>query len=322
MKNALLLIIVGAALALSSCKNHYRISVKEPAVIKLPEDTKVIGVINNVTDENSPEKLIAMILGSEQLNGNVAAAERAVDGVLRALSDSRTMRGQIFEIDSTHFNSEGKLNWTVLDSIARVNGIDGFVELSEIRTVSPVGGTVLASATGQKNNKLKGTLFINVHVVSSGVTHERFSVNRSYNVPVSGSTNIIEILNDVNRKKEYYRALGFSMGYDAGELIYPNWVWVGRMYYTRGTPAIKRAKDMLKHGNWDIAEKQLLMDEEIDRVGKRGRVLYNLALVKEAQGEIDLAILFAERASLECGNKEANEYLVKLRQRKRQMEEQ
>lgn len=322
MKNFLLLAIIGVTVVLSSCKNHYRITVKEPAVIKLPEDTKVIGVINNVTRDNSPEEVIATMMGSQQLNGNVAAAERAVDGVLRALGDSRSMRGQIFEIDSTHFNTEGELNWTVLDSIARANGIDGFIELSEIRTVSPVGGMVLASATGQTNHKLRGTLFINVHVVSSGVTHYRFSVNRSYNIPVSGSTNIIDILNDVNRKKEYYRALGFNMGYDAGELVYPNWVWVGRMYYTRGTPAIKRAKDMLRHGNWDIAEKQLLMDEEYEKEGKRGRVLYNLALVKEAQGEIDLAILFAERASLECGNKEANEYLVKLRQRKRQMEEQ
>lgn len=320
MRTLILLSLVLLGLSFQSCKHSYRISVKEPAVIKIPQDTKVIGIINNVNQENSPEKVIASMLGSQQLNGNVAAAERAVDGVLRALSDSQDLRGEIVEMDSAYL-SNGKLNWDVLDSLAAARGIDGFIELSEIRTVSPVGGTVLANAAGQQNNRLSGTLFMNVHVVSTGEDHERFSVNKTYNIPISGSTNIIDILNDIQRKREYYRALGFQLGYRAGELVYPNWEWVGRKYYTRGTPALKAAKDMLRNGNWDIAEKRLLMDEEYKKLNKRGRVLFNLALVKEAQGEIDMAIQYAERSALECDNKEANEYLVKLRLRKRQIEE-
>lgn len=320
MRTLTLLSFVLLAITFQSCKHSYRISVKEPAVIKIPQEAKVIGVINNVNQENSPEKVIASMLGSEQLNGNVVAAERAVDGVLRALSNSRDLRGEIVEMDSAYL-SNGELNWDILDSLAAERGIDGFIELSELRTVSPVGGTVLANATGQQNNRLTGTLFMNMHVVSTGENHQRFSVNRTYNIPISGSTNIIDILNDVQRKREYYRALGFQLGFRAGELIYPNWVWVGRTYYTRGTPAVKASKDMLRNGNWDIAEKRLLMDEEFANVKKRGRVLFNLALVNEAQGEIDLAIQYAERAALECDNKEANEYLVKLRLRKRQLEE-
>jgi hypothetical protein len=162
---------------------------------------------------------------------------------------------------------------------------------------------------------------MNVHVVATGENHERFSVVRSYNIPISGSTNIIDILNDIQRKREYYRALGFQLGYRAGSLIYPNWVWVSRKYFTRGTPAVKRARHMLREGNWDIAERTLLQDEEYPKLGKRGRVLFNLALAKEGQGELDDAILFAERAAMECGNRHANEYLVQLRNRKWQMEQ-
>ncbi len=319
MNRSLILATLLLTSLLFSCKHSYRISVKEPAVIRLPDDVKVIGVINNVNEENSPEKVIASMLGAEQLNGNVTAAERAIDGVLRALSDSQNMRGEIIEMDSTYI-VDGKMNWSLLDSIATARGIDGFIELTELRTISPVGGTVLANAAGQTSNRLSGTLFINVHVVSTGENHQRYSVNKTYDIPISGSTSIVDILNDVQRKREYYRALGFQLGYRAGELVYPNWVWVGRKYYTRGTPAVKRAKNMLREGNWDIAERQLLIDEDYKKEGKRGRVLFNLALVKEAQGEIDLAILYAERAAFECGNKEANAYLVKLRNRKRQME--
>lgn len=320
MRNLLLLFVLGLFLTLFSCKNAYRITVKEPALIPLPAETKVIGVINNVTQENSPEKVITAILGSQSLNGNVVAAERAVDGVLRALTNSRDMRGEIFEIDSSHLDVNGDLDWEILDSIAKVRGIDGFVELSEIRTVSPIGGTVVANATGQTRNRLTGTIFMNVHVVATGENFERFSARESYNIPISGSTNIIDLLNDIQRKREYYRALGFELGFEAGQMIYPNWVWVGRKYYTRGTPAIKRARHMLREGNWDLAEQTLLQDEEYHKRGKRARVLFNLALAKEGQGELDLAIKFAERAAAESGSKLANEYLMILRNRKRQME--
>lgn len=321
MRLYLLLVVSGLLLVTSSCKHSYRISVRQPAVIPLPPDTKLIGVINNVNDENSPEKVVASLLGSQTINGNVTASERAVDGVLRALNDSRDMRGEIFEVDSSHFDANGDLDWVILDSIAEERGIHGFLELDEIRTVSPVGGTVVANATGQRRYRLSGTLFTNIHVVSTGENHERFSVHRNYNIPVSGSTNIVDILNDIQRKREFYRALGFQLGYRAGSLIYPNWVWVNRKYFTRGTPAIKRAKNMLRQGNWDLAERTLLQDEEYKKMGKRGRVLFNLALAKEGQGELDMAILFAERAAMECGNRHANEYLVQLRNRKWQMEQ-
>ncbi len=320
MRTLLLLAVSALFLALSSCKHSYRITVKEPAVIPLPSDTKVIGVINNVTDVNSPQKPLAAILNSAELNGNVAAAERAVDGVLRALTNSRDMRGEIFEIDSSHFDSSGNLDWAILDSIAAEQGIDGFVELNEIRTVSPIGGTILANATGQTRHRLTGTIFMNVHVVATGENFERNSATRSYNIPISGSTNIIDLMNDLQRRREFYRALGFELGFAVGSMIYPNWVWVGRKYYTRGTPAIKRAKHMLRQGNWDLAERTLLNDEEYHKRRKRARVLFNLALANEGQGELDNAILYAERAAAEGGGKLVNEYLMTLRNRRTQME--
>lgn len=320
MRTLLLLVVSGLFITVSSCKHSYRISVKEPAVIPLPSDTKVIGVINNVTDANSPQKPIAAILNSAELNGNVAAAERAVDGILRALTNSRDMRGEIFNLDSTHFASNGDLDWDILDSIAKVRGIDGFVELNELRTVSPVGGAIMANATGQTRYRLTGTVFMNVHIVATGENFERFSATRSYNIPTSGSTNIIDLMNDLQRRREFYRALGFELGFRVGSMIYPNWVWVGRKYYTRGTPAVRNARHMLREGNWDLAEKTLLQDEEYHKRGKRARVLFNLALANEGQGDLDNAILFAERAASEGGSKLANEYLQTLRNRKRQLE--
>ncbi|NRA13852.1 MAG: hypothetical protein HRT57_18070, partial [Crocinitomicaceae bacterium] len=215
---------------------------------------------------------------------------------------------------------DGSLNWNFIDSLGRIQGIDAFVELNELRSVAPVGGSVIAIATGKLSTKLEGTLFVNIHVVKTGFDFERFSVDRSYNIPLSTSGSPIAVLGDIQKKRKYYRKLGFSLGYEAAELIYTHRIWVNRMFYNGGSRALKAAKPMMKSGNWDIAEKELLQDVDNGKLKARGRVLFNLALVKEGQVEIDEAIAYAEQAALEYYDKEANNYLVKLRKRKRIME--
>lgn len=315
-----LIFILLIGLATQSCKTHFRISVKEPAVVKMPEEVKNFGIVNNVDNTNSPEKILATMVGASSINGNVLASERAVDGVLRALEQSGYLKGELLNVaDSMHFES-GELNWVYIDSVSKARNLQGLVELVEVRTTSPVGGTVVAAATGQRSSRLDGTLVVNYYIAGTHDRFERYSVHYKYNVPLSGSMTLIDVLNDIQRKKEYFRALGFQLGYNAGKLIYPNWVWVNRTFYNKGSKNLKRAKPMIREGNWDIAEKQLIddVDHKSDKV--KGRTLYNLALIKEGQGEIDVAIEYAERSAL-AGNKLANEYLKQLRRRKRDMEQ-
>ena len=318
MKRSLTFFI--AIIVLSSCKTSFRISVKEPAVIAIPDHALKFGIINNVDDENSPEKIVGAVLTGQQLNSNKAAAERAVDGVHRALENSNRLSGLTIQTDSVR-NEDGSINWAYLDSTAVKNKLDGFIEIAEIRTVSPVGGTVLASAQGSSSSKLEGTAYVNYYLTDNHWTQERMAVYSYYNIPTSGTGSVIDILNDVQKKKQYYRELGFNLGFKAGKLIYPNWVWVSRQYYTKGSKELKRAKPMIQKGNWDIAEKQLLYG--IDHTGNkaRGRTYFNLALVKEGQGDVDKAIEYAEIAALEYGVKLANDYLRTLKQRKIQLEQ-
>ncbi|MDX1652253.1 MAG: DUF6340 family protein [Brumimicrobium sp.] len=321
MKYYILFLLVGG-LFLQGCKTSFRISVKEPAVVKIPENATRFGVINNVDSENSPEKKIAgVIMGTEQINGNVEAAKRAVDGALRALENSSNLKGQSLPELSEIRDVNGVIEWEKLKEIAKEKELDGFIELTQMESVAPVGGSVLANASGQNNMRLEGTMFVNYYLVDGEQKYERYKVYHVYNIPTSGTNSVVGILNDVRRKREYYEALGFQLGYKSAALIYPNWVWVHRKYYTKGNSVLKRAKPMIQKGNWDIAEEQLTMglSERSDRI--RGRVLYNLALVKEGQGQIDEAIKYAKEASLECGNKLANDYLVILRERKWQMEQ-
>lgn len=315
------LIFIGVVCLLSlSCKTRFRISVKEPAVVDLPNNARSFGIVNAVNQENSPEQKIAgAVLGTEQINGNEEAAERAVEGALRALGRSNSLQGTKVPQLKDVYNADGSVNWRLLDSIAEKEGLDGFIELSRLETQTPVGGTVVANATGQNNMRLDGSLYINTYIINNRLAIEQYKVFHRYTIPTSGSTSIINILNDSQRKTEYFKALGFQLGYEAAELLYPNWEWVGRTFYNKGSKILRRAKPMIYEGNWDIAEEQLEMGirAKSDRV--RGRVLYNLALVHEGQGELDQAIKYAKESALSCGNKLANDYLRILKRRKQQI---
>lgn len=304
---------------LGACKTSFRISVKEPAIVKIPSDVRTVGVLNNVTEENSPEKVIEILFRSQSVNGNTVASERAVEGVLRGLGRSSNLIGKTL-LNVQIQDENGVINWLKVDSICNAQNIEAILELTEVQTISPVGGSLLASATGQSSTKLEGYLYANVYVANTHEVQEKLRARRFYDIPLSGTMSIIDVLNDVKRKQEYYRALGYELGYGMAQLIYPNWVWVNRDYYTKGSSVLKRARPMIKEGNWDIAEQQLLRDTDNNKEKIRGRVLFNLSLVKEGQGDIDSAIMYAEKSALDCGDKLANNYLVQLRRRKAQME--
>lgn len=316
----LLLIIITAILFLPSCKTSFRISVLEPAIAKIPENVQRYAVINEVDETNSPDQVVGAILMGEQVNSNVIAAERALDGVLRALEESGNLKGEILMNAGEFRTSDGELNWKYIDTLAKKRDVQGFIEFVEMRTTSPLASTIQVTASGSRTARIEGTLFVNVYVANSHEKYERYWIRRSYNVPMSGTMTLTTIMADAKRKRDYYRALGFDLGYGAGRLVYPNWVWVNRDYYTKGSAALKRAKPMIQKGNWDIAEKQLMMDIDNRSDKVRRRVLFNMALVKEGQGDLGAAINYAEQSALE-GDKMANDYLQKLKRRRDQLAE-
>lgn len=300
--------------------SSFRISVIEPAEIKIPSDIQRVGIINLVNNRNSPEQTAAdIVLGGQQINGNIVAAERAVDGIINSLNHSRNMHGEKVNQDDLKELSEA-VAWDSIMARAQRRGLHAVLVMTELRSVSPLGGTIVGNVTGQNNSKLEGILHYEIRTLDDGGRIEGLTCRSVYNIPISGSTNVIDILSDVARKREAYRSMGYNLGYRAASRLYPNWVWVDRDYYNKGSRDLKAAKPMIRSGNWDIAEKQLNQDIDNGKIKIRGRVLYNMALVKEGQGYIDEAITYAERSALECYNKKANEYLVKLKRRKRQLE--
>jgi hypothetical protein len=315
MRNSLIILLsLFTALLFSACKTSFRISVRTPPVIQLDNNVTKLLVINNITEENSPEKALTQVLQGQQRNGNLMAAEQTVIGIMRSLDESGVLKGVLGASQSLR-NSDQTVNWKNVDSICAAMGVQGIIELERFESQAPIGGTVLANATGQTRSPLRGSAYTNIYLSTIHVHADQIDIHEVYNIPTSGNTNPLNLLNDVMRKREYYGHLGFSIGYRIGSLFYSRWVWVNRQYYNKGSRQLRMAKRLIRHGNWDIAEKQLESSIHSHKNKVAGRSKYNMALIYEGQGRIHEAIEMAEKAAFENGTKLAYRYINTLKRR-------
>ncbi len=300
-------------LTLASCKSSFNISVVTPAPILLNEQTTRIILVNNVTQANSPDKLLLQALQGQALNGNVAAAEQCIIGLNRSLEDSRYL--QATTINPLVLRNGNEIDWMRVDSICQAQGAHAIIEIETFQSQAPVGGTIAANATGQTRSPLRGWGYFNFYVPATREYLHRLEVGDIYYMQTAGNMNPLAMLNDVMRKRELFGHLGRSVGYRAGQMFYPHWIWVGRRYYNKGSAGLRRAKRPIRFGNWNIAE-QILLTEINNRSNKvAGRAKYNLALVYEGQGRLEEAVAMAERSAAEHGTRLAYDYINVLKRR-------
>jgi hypothetical protein len=311
---AQLIFIAALVVFITSCKTSFRISVRRPPAVQLDESVQTFLILNNVTEQNSPDKLLQQVLQGQQYNGNVVAAERSVQGIMRSLEDSRWYKGVSLSPVQLR-NHDLSINWAKVDSVAAAMGADGIIEIESFDSQAPVGGTVLANATGQTRVPLRGSAYVNVYIAQSHLHLDRLDFHEVYNIPISGTINPLNMINDVIRKREYYHHLGQNIGYRIGGLFYSNWVWVNRTYYNKGSRELRMAKRLIHFGNWDLAEKQLANAVNSHKNKVAGRAKYNTALALEGQGRLDDALAMAERAAFENGTKLAYNYINILKRR-------
>jgi tetratricopeptide (TPR) repeat protein len=298
---------------LSSCMTSFRITVEKPAVIDLPNDVKKLVVIDN-TDKGKAkvEAVIDGVLSGEQVNGDKMAASVFPDGVMQSLRNGNYVAERVDK--QLIKNESGRINSSSLDSIFKENEAQAIIVLDKFDSDAPIGGVVLGNVLGQSQNTIIGRATISVYC-QSNLTMENVLVTERFVIPTSGSTNPLALLQDVVNKRKWYADLGRATGAMAGSYFYSPWVWTDRDFYNKGSKSLRRAKKMIYHGNWDIAEKKLLplLDSPKEKV--QARASYNLALVYEGQGRLDDAIAMAEKSALEFNCKKAPYYLQQLKYR-------
>jgi hypothetical protein len=305
-------IFLALALTLSSCsKKSFRISVTRPAQIAVPDGISSFIILNNVNDSNSPDELLKQALTGQQPNGNILAADQAVTGLLRAFDDSRYYRGIVLRNINVR-DGQRLVNWAVVDSMCAANDAQGVIEIEYFTSQAPIGGVVLGNVLGAGNHPLRGAAFVNIYLPGFQSHLERLDYNDVFNIPISGTINPLNILTDVMRKREYYGALGFSIGRRIGASMTPSWFWADRVYFKKGSREIRMSRNLIRRGHWDLAERQLTPALSHHKRRARGRAMFNMALVYEGQGHLSKAIEMAERSAFETNTRPAYKYINTL----------
>lgn len=118
-------------------------------------------------------------------------------------------------------------------------------------------------------------------------------------------------------RKEAVKQLSNKMGYQYADRVRPYWTKVTRDYYVKGTYNFKIAKRKAQTGNWDDAA--VLWEKETKNTKRKiaGRACYNMAIINEINGNLDVAIQWAQKAYEDYNNKLALRYINQLKNRKR-----
>ena len=125
-----------------------------------------------------------------------------------------------------------------------------------------------------------------------------------------------EALDDLPSKRHSINESGRFAGAQLANRISPNWRTESRSYFVKGSDELKEAKSQVRFNNWEAAIviwKRLAESSDPDIAGKS---CYNLALAAEMKGNINLAIVWAEKAMKEYHIRKARNYVPILYARK------
>jgi hypothetical protein len=299
----------------SACKSSFRITVRTPPEIVMADSVKSLLMINNVNDKNSPDEIFAkLIYNTKQINGNITASENCFNGFSNSFNQTQDLK--VVQGNPTEIIRGNEIDWKMVDSLCAKNNSHALIELVRVESKMPMGGTIIANVSQVKHVPITAWMTFNVYTANSHLSVKNIRLEEIYYMQVHGNSEPLTMISDVLRKRDIFTRMGYNLGHRAGNMFFEHWQWVNRRYYNKGSVGLRRARKMIRYGNWNIAEKQLEAGISSPKNKVAGRSKYNLALVYEGQGRLDEAIKMAERSAMENGTKLAYEYIQILQRRK------
>jgi hypothetical protein len=327
--------IILASFCLYSCRstNLVYISVQQPAPVTMPPNIKEVGIVNRsiVNDKHKALDIVDKVLSMEGDSLDTQASQAGVTGLADELiKNNRFTSVTAFNSIDLRTNVPGQfqspLPWDVVEKICREKHVDALFSLELFDTDSkisyaavpismktPLGNIpgiehhadMLTSVkTGWRIYDPAQRLILDEYPIRKDMTFSGKGIN-----PVAAAGAIInrkDAIKDVSRKT----------GQDYAYRIVPYWVRVTRDYYIKGTDNFSMATRKARTGNWEGAAE--LWKKETSSTSSKiaGRACYNMAIICEINGQLDLAIEWAQKAYENYNNRLALRYVNILKNRK------
>lgn len=331
----LILLFVAPMVILPSCKvGHTRLQVLQPADIMLPQHFQKFVL----ADRTRPGKgngqgalnILEGVLTGEGVFQDKWAAEDCVEGLRQVLTMTPRYSVTVAAVDTALKGTGRRQTMPPLDwkTVAKMIGNDtatGLIVLESFDSNTNLFNEVVQTTQrGPDGNNIQVPEYrshgrIDVYCVWRIYDLKNKSVVDQYTQESwqqfdgSGPTQAVADSKLPSRRDMVSRA-GVSAGIAYGHRISPQWIWVDRDYYRKGSPALKSAGKLVRFNNWKTASETWNNEANSSDPKVARRASYNMALAAEQNGQLDLALQWAERAQ-KLGEKRAARYIMILQQR-------
>jgi hypothetical protein len=296
-----------------------------PAQINVPQDVQSVGVINRSlpAKQNLALNILEGFITGESILGDRESSDHCVRGFVGKINDGPRFKAML--IEGTELKGTGTREWAVpidwaqVENLCRQYNVDALVVLETYDS-----NTGLRQWEEMKKRKKDGqeitykeyntNLVVNVY---SGwriyfPASKRIIDQNSYmdekGWRTSGSSPA-EAMNQLPPKRTALNDAGAFAGFQYAVRISPSWTKVQRQYYVKGHTYLETTKPMVKRNNWKQAIgfwKQLAENKDPKIAG---RACYNMAVAAEMEGNLEIALQWAERAWKNHGLKKARTYI-------------
>ena len=307
-------IILIVAITVVSCKTQQLyLNVVEPALVTLPSYIKSVGVINRsmTTDETRAIDVIEKALSLEGANLDKEGAQESINGLSEELLNNNRFT-EVKTLSDIDFRTPKlvefpvPLSWEIVDQICKETGTDALFSLEKYDTDSHINystrpvdiKTPLGNIPGIEHQADMETLvktgwriydpvgraILDEYIYQESIVFSGKGIN-----PLLAAAALIgrkDAVNDVSNKAGHGYALR----------ILPYRLRVMRDYYVKGTNNFKIARRKAQLGKWNEAGELWKNETENSSMKVAGRASYNMAIINEINGDLDIALQWAQKA--------------------------
>jgi hypothetical protein len=317
------------AIVISSCSstNVLTISVQQPAPVSIPADVAKVGLLNRSLsgDKYKALEIIDNVLSAKGKEFDKDGAENMIIGCYNELiainkyKEVKIIKDSLFK-NIAHGVMPSSLSWEEVERLCRINNVDIVYVLSFYDTETVMDNNSKNEYKSGNGGFLVPDLNNNIRLltrvdagwriydpVNKFILDEYF-INDQVVLQTSGF-NPIKTVEVLNARKESVMEASKNLGITYAQRILPYYIRVSREYFVRGSNNFKMAKRLARVGNWDGAAE--LWKDEVNNEKRKvaGRACYNMAIINEINGNLELAIEWASRSYVDYNINRALDYV-------------
>lgn len=305
----------------------------EPARVHIPSGVTKVGIINRsipMEDHKGIDK-IDKILSLEGRNLDKQGAESAIAGLYDELSLNDRFE-KILIIDSISVQRKGlgvfpaALNWSTVDKICEEFDVDVLFSLefydTDTRADYEIGMVQVPNNLGIDVSLPGHKVTLNTLMKNGWRIYDPKQkrvldevVSSDQIVSVGQGINPVKAIEAIINRKEMVLRHSANLGNSYGLDIRPLRRTISRRYFVRGSDNFKIAQRRAQTGDWDGAAELWKLEINHRKAKVAGRAYYNMAIISEINGDLDIAVDWASKSYSDYGNKDALRYVNILRNR-------